>query len=81
MISICLHRLDPKTGERLSETRVDSRDPETGTEPQDIIRRIDMDGALPDGLPLLAIAALAVAMFWVGWIAFSRSQFSFEEEL
>ena len=47
---IYLYRLDPQTGERLSETGIDNRDPRTGQEPQEIIRRFNMQGALPDVL-------------------------------
>ena len=47
---INLYRLDPKTGKLLSETRIDSRDPKTGAEPQQTIRGTDMPGALPDVL-------------------------------
>ncbi len=45
-----LYRLNVLTGEVLSQTRIDARDPETGTEPQTIIRHLDMRGALPDVL-------------------------------
>jgi len=45
---IYLYRLDPKTGKKLSETRIDSRDPNTGEEPQKSIRGTDMPGALTD---------------------------------
>jgi len=47
---IHLYRLDPKTGNKLSETRINSRDPKTGEEPQVTIRGTDMPGALPDVL-------------------------------
>jgi len=45
---IYLYRLDPKTGKKLSETCINSRDPKTGEEPQATIRGTDMPGALPD---------------------------------
>ena len=45
-----LYRLDPETGQVLAETRIDDRDPETGLEPQSIIRGTHMSGALPDVL-------------------------------
>jgi len=44
------YRLDPKTGRKFSETRIDSRDPKTGNEPKGIIRGTNMPGALPDVL-------------------------------
>jgi len=47
---IYLYKLDPTSGEMLSVTRVDSRDPKTGLEPKGIIRGTDMPGALPDVL-------------------------------
>jgi len=47
---IYLYRLDPKTGKKLSETRIDSRDPKTGEEFKGIIRGTNMPGALPDVL-------------------------------
>lgn len=47
---IYLYRLDPKTGRKLSETRINSRDPKTGAEPKGIIRGTNMPGALPDVL-------------------------------
>ena len=47
---IYLYRLDPRTGKLLSETRIDSRDPKTGEEPQVTVRGTDMPGALPDVL-------------------------------
>jgi len=45
---IYLYRLDLKTGEKLSQTRINSRIPETGEEPQKSIQGFDMPGALPD---------------------------------
>ncbi|HID07901.1 MAG TPA: hypothetical protein EYP10_12230 [Armatimonadetes bacterium] len=45
---IFLYRLDPKTGEKLSVTHIDSRDPVTEMEPRDVIRGTNMPGALPD---------------------------------
>jgi outer membrane protein assembly factor BamB len=45
-----LCRLDVKTGQELSETRIDDRDPKTGEEPQATVRGTDMPGALPDVL-------------------------------
>ena len=45
-----LYRLDPKTGKVLSEKRIDHRDPETGQEPQQVVRGTHMSGALPDVL-------------------------------
>lgn len=47
---IYLYRLDPKTAKLLSTTCVNSRDPNTGEEPQQTIRGTDMPGALPDVL-------------------------------
>ncbi|UCF17610.1 MAG: PQQ-like beta-propeller repeat protein, partial [Phycisphaerales bacterium] len=47
---IYLYRLNPKTGRKLSETRINSRDPKTGAEPKGIIRGTNMPGALPDVL-------------------------------
>ena len=47
---IYLYRLDPKTGRKLSETCINSRDPKTGAEPKGIIRGTNMPGALPDVL-------------------------------
>ena len=47
---IYLYRLDPKTGRKLLETCIDSRDPKTGAEPKGIIRGTNMPGALPDVL-------------------------------
>jgi len=47
---IYLYRLDPRTGKRLSETRVSGRDPKTGLQPKGIIRGTGMPGALPDVL-------------------------------
>jgi len=45
-----LYRLDPQTGKTLSETHVSDRDPKTGEEPQEIVKRVAMSGALPDVL-------------------------------
>jgi len=45
---IYLYRLDPKTGKTLSKTCIDSRDPQTGREPQESIQGLEMLGALPD---------------------------------
>ncbi|HIE51691.1 MAG TPA: methyltransferase domain-containing protein, partial [Armatimonadetes bacterium] len=45
-----LYRLDPKTGKLLSETGINSRDPQTGEEPREVVRGVDMPGALPDVL-------------------------------
>jgi outer membrane protein assembly factor BamB len=45
---IYLYRLDARTGKKLSESCISSRDPETGQEPQKTIRGTDMPGALPD---------------------------------
>jgi outer membrane protein assembly factor BamB len=47
---IYLYRLDPLTGRMLSETRVDSRDPETGYQAKGAIEMFDMLGARPDVL-------------------------------
>jgi len=47
---IYLYRVDVKTGKKLSESCVNSRDPRTGEEPQGTIRGVDMPGALPDVL-------------------------------
>lgn len=47
---IYLYRLDPRTGEKLSVTRVDSRDPKTGEEPEGAVRGFDIPGSLPDVL-------------------------------
>ena len=47
---IYLYRLDPQTGRMRSQTCIDSRDPQTGLEPQDTIRGTNMPGALPDVL-------------------------------
>ena len=48
--SIRLLRLDAKTGELLSETIVDHRDPETGYQRKGTVRGTNMPGALPDVL-------------------------------
>lgn len=45
-----LYRLNALTGEMLSQTRIDSRDPKSSEEPQDIIERVNMLGSLPDVL-------------------------------
>jgi len=45
---ITLYRLDPVTGKKLSETRIDGRDPGTGHEPKEAIKGFAMEGALPD---------------------------------
>jgi len=45
-----LYRLDPITGKLLGETRFDSRDPETGEQPEAIIEDVELPGALPDVL-------------------------------
>jgi hypothetical protein len=49
---IYLYRLDPATGKRLSQTRIDSRDRHTGEQPKGIIQGTNMVqvGALPDVL-------------------------------
>jgi outer membrane protein assembly factor BamB len=47
---IRLVRLDAETGERLSETVVDDRDPETNLQKKGVVRGTDMPGALPDVL-------------------------------
>jgi len=48
--SIRLCRLDAKTGELLSETIVDHRDPETGYQQKGTVKGTSMPGALPDVL-------------------------------
>ena len=48
--SIRLLRLDAKTGELLSETIIDHRDPETGYQRKGTVRGTNMPGALPDVL-------------------------------
>ncbi|MFO7905156.1 MAG: PQQ-binding-like beta-propeller repeat protein [Pirellulaceae bacterium] len=45
---IHVYRLDAVTGELLSVTQVNDRDPETGLEPQESISGFSMEGALPD---------------------------------
>ncbi len=45
---IYVYRLNAATGEQLSVTRVDDRDPKTGLEPQKTISGFSMEGALPD---------------------------------
>lgn len=47
---IRLYRLDAKTGEKLAETRVDSRDPKTGRQKHRAVVGFDLPGALPDVL-------------------------------
>jgi len=47
---IYLCRLNAITGELLSQTVVDHRDPKTGLPPQDTARGVNMPGALPDVL-------------------------------
>jgi outer membrane protein assembly factor BamB len=48
--SIRLCRLDAKTGQLLSETIIDHRDPETGYQRKGTVRGTNMPGALPDVL-------------------------------
>lgn len=45
---IRLYRLDVKTGQVLSETTIDDRDPETGYQRKGVVRGTNMPGALPD---------------------------------
>ncbi len=47
---IYLYKLNPKTGKKLAEKRINSRDPQTGEQPKGIIRGTNMvdTGALPD---------------------------------
>ncbi|MFP4058698.1 MAG: PQQ-binding-like beta-propeller repeat protein [Candidatus Brocadiia bacterium] len=45
---IFLHRLDPRTGDQLSCTRLDSRAGETRRQPKGAVRGFDLPGALPD---------------------------------
>jgi outer membrane protein assembly factor BamB/uncharacterized membrane protein len=45
-----LYRLDPATGKVLAHRCLDSRDPQTGEEPRDAVRGVNMPGALPDVL-------------------------------
>jgi len=47
---IRLYRLEAATGKLLSETRLDSRDPETGHQPKGVVSQFDIPGALPDVL-------------------------------
>jgi hypothetical protein len=47
---IRLCRLDAKTGQLLSETVLDHRDPQTGVQAKDAIQGTNMPGALPDVL-------------------------------
>jgi outer membrane protein assembly factor BamB len=43
-------RLDPTSGRKLDETRLYSRDPETGRQPVELVDDVEMPGALPDVL-------------------------------
>lgn len=43
-----LCRLDARTGELLSERCISHRDPESGLQPQDTVKGVNMPGALPD---------------------------------
>ena len=45
-----LYRLDPATGEKLGETKLYSRDPVTGQQPEALTEDTEMPGALPDVL-------------------------------
>jgi len=45
-----LYRLDPATGEQLACKAIQSRDIDTGLEPQDPVHGVSMPGALPDVL-------------------------------
>lgn len=45
---IHLCRLDERTGQLLSETTIDDRDPETGYQRKGVVRGTNMPGALPD---------------------------------
>jgi outer membrane protein assembly factor BamB len=47
---MCLFRLDLKTGRPLSETRLSSRDPKTGGQPEDKVEGFELPGTLPDVL-------------------------------
>jgi len=47
---IYLYRLDARTGKKLSQTRINSRDPQTDLPPQKTARGVNMPGALPDVL-------------------------------
>jgi len=47
---VYLYGLDALTGEVVTEQRISHRDPETGQEPQDVIRGTKMPGAIPDVL-------------------------------
>ncbi len=47
---IVLYRLDPATGKVQARRQINSRDPETGQEPQKPVRGVYMPGALPDVL-------------------------------
>jgi len=47
---IHLHRLDLATGNSLSATCIDSRDPKTGRQPKGVVEMFDLPGALPDVL-------------------------------
>jgi len=42
--------VDARTGELLVDRRISHRDPKTGLEPQDVIRGVQMPGAMPDVL-------------------------------
>ncbi len=45
-----LYRLDAATGALLGQTRFDSRDPQTGHQPEELIEDTELPGALPDVL-------------------------------
>jgi len=45
-----LYRLDVRTGKKLSETRIDDRDPNTGYQRKGVVRGTNIPGALPDVL-------------------------------
>jgi len=45
-----LYRLDAATGKMLSHKRLDGRDPATGEQPRNVIKGVNMPGALPDVL-------------------------------
>jgi hypothetical protein len=47
---IHFYRLDAKTGKLLSQTRVDSRDPNTGHQVKGAVQAFDLPGAIPDVL-------------------------------
>ena len=44
------YQLNPMTGEVRAQHHINSRDPQTGGEPQDLIKGVTMSGALPDVL-------------------------------